>query len=66
MLLLQKENAVHVKKAEQMSPEELEGKIIVGELHRKEAPEYTAMYEKLIARARQEAGGGSVTPLKGK
>jgi len=65
MILWQKENAVNIKKAAQMSPEELEGKIVVGELHKQEAPEYTAMYDNLIARVMQQAGGGSVTPLKG-
>lgn len=65
MLLRQKDNAVHIKKTEKMTFEELKGKIIIGELFRREAPEYTAMYEKLIATAMQEGGGGSVTPLKG-
>ncbi|SFR05711.1 2-oxoacid:ferredoxin oxidoreductase subunit beta [Desulfoscipio geothermicus] len=66
MLLWQKENAVHVKKTERMAPAELAGKIVIGELHKREAPEYTAMYEQLIAEAGRETGGGSVTPLKGR
>jgi 2-oxoglutarate ferredoxin oxidoreductase subunit beta len=66
MILWQKENAVNIKKAANMAPEELEGKIIIGELHRREAPEYTALYDDLIAELGQEGGGGSVTPLKGK
>lgn len=65
MLMWQKENAVHVKKARQMSPGELKGKIIIGELHRSEAPEYTATYQELMDKTGQETGG-SVTPLRGK
>jgi 2-oxoglutarate ferredoxin oxidoreductase subunit beta len=66
MLLWQKEHAVYANKAECMKPAELAGKIVIGELYKKEAPEYTAMYELLIAEARRENGGGSVTPLKGR
>lgn len=65
MLMWQKENAVHVKKARQMSPGELKGKIIIGELHRSEAREYTATYQELMDKTGQETGG-SVTPLRGK
>lgn len=65
MLMWQKENAVHVKKARQMSPGELKGKIIIGELHRSEAPEYTATYQELMDKTGKETGG-SVTPLRGK
>ena len=54
MLIWQKENAVHVNRAKKMSPEERQGKIIIGELHRHEAPEYTGMYEQLIKEAQQE------------
>jgi 2-oxoglutarate ferredoxin oxidoreductase subunit beta len=52
MLLWQKEHAVTVKQAEKMSPEELQDKIVIGELYRGEAPEYTAMYEEIMARAK--------------
>ncbi|KKM12158.1 2-oxoglutarate ferredoxin oxidoreductase subunit beta [Clostridiales bacterium PH28_bin88] len=54
MILWQKEHAVTVKQAEKMSPEELDGKIVIGELHRSEAPEYTAMYEQLIQKAQEK------------
>ena len=46
--------SVQLAKASSMSEEELEGKIIIGEFVRKEIPEYTEGYEKLI-----EAVGGS-------
>jgi 2-oxoglutarate ferredoxin oxidoreductase subunit beta len=45
-------------KAEKMSPEELQGKIITGEMHRNiERPEYTDEYAKLIQRVQAKAGG---------
>lgn len=48
MLKLQKENAVHVKKAAVLPPEELEGKFLIGELHSKEAPEFTEKYQEFL------------------
>lgn len=50
MLRSQRENTVSVQKAKAMSPEELKGKFVIGELHRVEAPdeEYTVRYQKLI------------------
>lgn len=39
-------------KADQMSPEELVGKIITGEFVNKDIPEYTEQYDKLIAKVR--------------
>lgn len=71
MLFWQKENAVRMNKAKKMSAEELEGKIIIGELWKKEAPEYTAVYDSLIAEAQQKAGNkgsnnGSIKLFKGK
>lgn len=65
MLLWQKENAVHAEKARKMSPEELAGKIIIGELHRSEVPEYTAEYQKFVEEINRDTGG-SVTPLEGR
>ncbi|MBR5230091.1 MAG: 2-oxoacid:ferredoxin oxidoreductase subunit beta, partial [Firmicutes bacterium] len=44
----QKDNCIDVKKAETMSAEELEGKIITGEMSRCEKPEYTDMYMEII------------------
>jgi len=43
---------VNVKAAERMTPEQLQGKIITGVLHQADRPEYVAMYEEHIARAR--------------
>lgn len=54
MLEWQKEHAVPVKAAAKLTPEQLKGKFVIGELHREEAPEYTEVYAKLVARARGE------------
>jgi len=53
MLRWQKDNAVSVQKAEMMTPEELEGKFITGELVKIEAPdeEYTVRYQRIIDKA---------------
>ena len=40
-----------MKKAKDMSPGELEGKLIRGVLVEKEVPEFTDEYDKIIARA---------------
>ena len=45
-----KEHTVSKARADKMTPEELDGKIVVGVLHRHEPVEYTAEYEKLVAR----------------
>jgi len=50
MLEWEKAHGVNVKAAEKMKPEQLEGKFLIGELHREEAPEYTEEYDRLIAR----------------
>ena len=53
MLKWQQEHAVPVKAAAKLSPEQMAGKFLIGELHREEAPEYTAVYETdVIAKAR--------------
>lgn len=57
MLEWQRETAVPVKKARSMAPEELEGKIITGELYRGQAPEYVSEYTKLTQRLKEEAEG---------
>ncbi len=54
MLKWQKENAVSVQQAGNMTPEQLKGKHIIGELFRRQAPEYTEEYGKLIQRFTQE------------
>ena len=49
MLSWQRDVAVDVKKAQTMSPEELEGKMVIGELSRNEnKEEYTDMYLQII------------------
>lgn len=50
MMQWQKDNAVFVQAAAKMKPEELAGKFVIGELYKSEAPEYTAEYDKMIAR----------------
>ena len=46
----QKENSVPVAKARTMTPEELKGKLVVGELSRSEFPELTEQYQGIIDR----------------
>lgn len=53
MLKWQKENSVPVQAASKLPPEQVQGKLIIGELHRQEAPEYIDEYEKIIAAARR-------------
>lgn len=48
MLNVFKETTVNVKAAAVMSPEKLEGKVLIGELYNQAAPEFTAEYQKLI------------------
>lgn len=50
MLMWQKENAIRAEKAALLSPQELDGKIIIGKLHQSEAPEYTEMAARLAER----------------
>lgn len=44
----QKDNCVDVKKAEKMSAEELEGKVVIGEFFHQEKPEYCEQYAAII------------------
>jgi len=46
--------SVTVKAAQNMSPEELNNKIIIGKFYEEEAPEYTEEYAKIIKRAQGE------------
>ncbi len=55
MMQWQKETAVSLKKAKEMAPEELQGRIITGILVRREAPEYTEEYDKIRQAARSAA-----------
>ncbi len=51
MILDQKDQAVRVERAREMSKEELENKIIIGTLIDRELPEYINNYEKIIRQA---------------
>jgi len=51
MLKWQRDNAIGVKAAEKLSPEELAGKLVTGVLFSRERPEYYQEYEKIMARA---------------
>lgn len=51
MLKWQRDSAVSLKQAAAMSPEQLAGKFVIGELVNAPAPEYTAEYQKIIERA---------------
>ncbi|MFO7768137.1 MAG: 2-oxoacid:ferredoxin oxidoreductase subunit beta [bacterium] len=55
MLADQKERSVSLRKAEKMSEEELEGKIVTGVLHNRPRPEYSERYQDLTERV-----GGTV------
>jgi 2-oxoglutarate ferredoxin oxidoreductase subunit beta len=58
MMRALKENAVTVKSAAKMSADELQGKIVHGLLHEADLPEYTELYEQVIARAQAQAKEG--------
>ncbi len=49
MLYWQRDNTVNVKAAGKMKPEDLEGKLITGVLADRDYPEFTELYDKLIA-----------------
>jgi hypothetical protein len=40
-----------------MSPEKLEGKILIGELHNASAPEYSAEYKAMASKVRRSYDG---------
>jgi 2-oxoglutarate ferredoxin oxidoreductase subunit beta len=52
MILWQKEHAVPATVASKMTPEQLEGKFVVGVLHDKPKPGYVEEYQKIIDRFR--------------
>lgn len=54
MMKWQRDNAVRVEKAEELSEEELRNKIVIGVLVDREAPTYHELYEKMIAKCRLE------------
>ena len=47
----QKDVVIPAAKAKDMTPEELQGRILVGELHQAQRPEYTHLYNTVIERA---------------
>jgi len=53
MLEWQKENSIDKKAADRMTPEQLEGKLIVGELFQTNIPSYNEQYNKVIARSKE-------------
>ena len=53
LILDQKEQGVRVEKAKDMSPEELQGKTIIGVLTDRELPEYIATYDKITSQAQR-------------
>ena len=55
MLEWQRDNSVTVEQARDMTPEELEGKYVIGEFVDRRRPEYCDEYQKLIERLRGEA-----------
>ncbi|HHY93093.1 MAG TPA: 2-oxoglutarate ferredoxin oxidoreductase subunit beta, partial [Firmicutes bacterium] len=55
MLEWQKEHAVPVQAAAKLSPEQLAGRFVIGELYHEDAPEYGEVYAQVVARARGEA-----------
>lgn len=59
MMEWQRDNAVNIKAVDKLPPEKLQGKFIIGELYRAQAPEYTAQYDKLIesVQAKNEGRG---------
>lgn len=56
MMAWLKEHAVNIKAAEKMEPEKLEGRFLIGEMQQKQAPEYTQLYDELIAKLQKGAG----------
>jgi 2-oxoglutarate ferredoxin oxidoreductase subunit beta len=55
MMQWQRDHAVNVEAAKKLSAEQLDGKFVIGLLHKSEAPEYTKQYDKVIARAAKGA-----------
>ena len=51
MLMIQKENSVSIEKAGTMTPEQMEGKIVVGVLVDREQPTYSVLYESIQEKA---------------
>jgi 2-oxoglutarate ferredoxin oxidoreductase subunit beta len=54
MLKWYRDHAVTVVAAEDLGPEDMENKFVIGELYHSPAPEYTTVYQRVIARAQQK------------
>ena len=54
MLRAQSENAVNIRQARELPPEELVGKVVVGEFVNRVAPEFAASYAELVQRLQGE------------
>lgn len=50
-----KEHAVNIKAAAKIEPEKLVDKFLIGEIHKGQAPEYTQLYDELIAKLQKGA-----------
>ena len=50
-----KEHAVNIKAAQKMEPDKLADKFLIGELQQEQAPEYTQLYDELIAKLQKGA-----------
>lgn len=53
MLNWQKEHSVNAAAVARLTPEQLEGKFVVGELYSSSAPEFTEQYDRLVARLQE-------------
>jgi 2-oxoglutarate ferredoxin oxidoreductase subunit beta len=58
MLKWQKENAVEVRAARKLDPNELEGKVVTGVLFTAQRPEYCQEYERMMARVQGKGERG--------
>lgn len=56
MMKQQQEAAIPISRAANMTPEELEGKIVTGEFVQRPRPEYSRAYDRVIAKATGGAG----------
>ena len=54
MLRWQKENSVTVEQAKKMTPDQLQGKLVIGVVQQVQYPEFTFEYQKLIQRLAKE------------
>jgi 2-oxoglutarate ferredoxin oxidoreductase subunit beta len=56
MLEWMKERSITIREAEELAPEALAGRFVIGEFINAPAPEYTQEYEKLIERSKSKGG----------